>query len=888
MSSQYYDSVKETVANSLEVHIPEGHIPHFPKEGLCIGRLFGPKMEVPALVDLCERPAIGFLYNSEDLRNKVNLCIEQLAWRLAVCLPPKQCRFILYNGGQPGSAFNTHSLINDFLFSSEGPKVYFDGSSEKFEKCLDGIYDSILERLSLISRAGADNLVELNESLGKKSSMFYQFIILTDFPMGLSITCAEKLYRIIKASSKAGIFVLMSWDMNARFEEDRYASRHFDPQAMLQEMELIYPAGDRIIFRNSGHDEVLNRFLFEIAENSVGYDLALTMATCIDRQVQEATKVEKRGIIKQDFNSLRAIPYEPVSSEISVTIGEDIATKNPVMLKFNSGDYIHAFILGQSGSGKSVLINNIVSSLMLKYSPEDLMFYLMDFKGVEFNRYRGEKHTKAVLVDNSDPQMTLEVLRELREENKRRVKLWQNAGVNNIDRYNCLHLEDRIPQILFVADECQIMFQTPKAGGVQMAIHREISEILNTIATQGRSQGIHMLLATQQLDETDISGQVLKNLTECLLLMSAPSDSNRLVPDSSDKTAKQATGLACYYHKKELTGQVQTYYASEEELSTAISDAQKKAGNSLGNGEAYFCGSSVFRLTESDLSQLDSRRVKYPLAMIGHNIGLKGNTTTIPLREDYSENILFFGVNKEYQTTHVLINALYTLILSYKALNKPCDFLVIDCLNRAEAEYRQVLETLEEKGYCHLIERTRSGFTFKAIAEDIQNDRARPVVLAIIGSERFIEMKRNSVMNETIAAPETIEGFEPLGFSDPFGGSKKKDISKMTFQQVFTFILDEGPMQDVHILLQVDKPGNILFEGDYGGNATDKFRHKVILRSENKFLGPLRFSQDIDVENLSDEEEHLRAYYYPEGDDPVLFTPFLLPDSEIFETINKE
>ena len=119
----------------------------------------------------------------------------------------------------------------------------------------------------------------------------------------------------------------------------------------------------------------------------------------------------------------------------------------------------------------------------------------MDFKGVEFNRYRGEKHTKAVLVDNSDPQMTLEVLRELREENKKRVKLFVKEGVENIEGYNKKHSDSRLPQVLFVADECQVMFQTPRSGGVQLEIHREISDILNTIATQGRSQGIHMLLS---------------------------------------------------------------------------------------------------------------------------------------------------------------------------------------------------------------------------------------------------------------------------------------------------------------------------------------------------------------------------------------------------------
>ena len=143
-------------------------------------------------------------------------------------------------------------------------------------------------------------------------------------------------------------------------------------------------------------------------------------------------------------------------------------------------------------------------------------------------------------------------------------------------------------------------------------------------------------------------------------------------------------------------------------------------------------------------------------------------------------------------------------------------------------------------------------------------------------------MKRNLPPGDDTAVPMEVEGIEVLSFNDPFAApSGQKDFSKMTFQQVFTYILDEGPMQGVHILLQVDKPGNILFEGDFGLNATDKFRHKVILRSENKLLSPMRFSQDIDVESLSDEEEHLRAYHYPEGDDPILFTPFLLPDADI-------
>jgi hypothetical protein len=151
--------------------------------------------------------------------------------------------------------------------------------------------------------------------------------------------------------------------------------------------------------------------------------------------------------------------------------------------------------------------------------------------------------------------------------------------------------------------------------------------------------------------------------------------------------------------------------------------------------------------------------------------------------------------------------------------------------------------------------------------------------------------KESSEKPEPIAAlsSDDMGAIEPISFDLDLpdldsAGSVTNTNGPKTFQSALTYILEEGPMQGVHILMQVDKPGNILFEGDYGVNATDKFRHKVILKSENKFLMPMRFSQEIDVEALSDEEEHLRAYYYPEGDDPILFTPYQMPDKTILNT----
>lgn len=897
--TNYYDNNNATSANSRYFILNDSEEQHFPFEGLYIGSLTGGEMELPALVDICEVKAFCMLYNSESTRTQVNHVLEKLAWRIAITVPANLCEIVLYNGGIAGESFNTLSRLNRYLVGEREERILFDGNADVFDAVVTDAYASIVQRMSAINCAGKRSLVELNESLGRDARMKYQFFILTDFPRNVKMQTVQKLAKIVDAGSRAGVYVMMSWDMNADFYDETHASSSFDAQAMLKNMELLFPKDGAYYFRNSGHDNVLNRFKLTLDDAAIDPTEANTWAAYMNNVVEVAKKNARPSALKQDFHQLESTPYESVTSEISVTVGLDVNDKHPVTVRFNSGDYIHAFILGQSGSGKSVLLNNIISSAILKYSPEDLMLYLMDFKGVEFNKYRGVKHTKAVLVDNSDPQMTLEVLRELKEENKKRVKLWQKEGVSNIDGYNKKYPENRLPQVLFVADECQVMFRR-STGSTDIAIQREIAEILDIIATQGRSQGIHMLLATQQLDETDISGQILKNLTECFLLMSAPGDAERLVPDSSDLTSKQMTGLACYYHKKELQSQVQTFFATNDELTSAISAAQQKASALPGNGEHYFSGSSMFTIDEEEKNRFFDADTKYPTAFIGHDIGMKSELTAIPLPRDFCENILFFGANKEGQTAGVAVSALQSLTI----VNPMFNVKVIDCYDNPNAKYRELLEKMQADGLCEIIERRNSGELLRQLANDISKQQGQETILLILGSERFAEMKRNSPLvsngattinsdkgfdissgvvsmdffcddnGDTSAFTEQIEQQAQIYATFGDGDDTADDVVK-TFPEALRFILDEGPTQGVHILLQTDKPTNILFE-DYPSETVAMFKHKVILRSENKYLTPMRFSVDIDVEVLGDEEERLRAFYYPEDGGPQLFTPYII------------
>ena len=885
MTNNYYTLSPKTTANSVEFFVDEEREQSFPQDGFCFGTLHAATLDIPALIDFRETSkGLAFLY--KDARNKdvFDNCLERLIWRIAVSVPSRLCQFLIFNGGNPGEDLNTLSLLNKKLFHRGNNTIHFSGNETVFSQCLDELIGEVMDRISEVSIAGVNNLVELNESLGDDSKWPYKFVVIGDFPCDFQPETIGKLSRLISIGNRAGIFTIMTWDASIALNDKRYTDV-FDPTTLLANLMMVYPNGDRYAFRNSEMDEVFNSYDLHIDGERIS-DMAQLKrwSSYINQCVEREYTPKKLKALKQDFKTLESMDYVPEPTEICVSVGKDMATGKTIDVRFNSKDYIHAFILGQSGSGKSVLLNNIITSAVLKYSPEQLVLYLMDFKGVEFSRYKGLKHTKAVMVDNSDPQMTLEVLRELNDENRKRTMLWRKADVSDIDGYNRKNPQSRLPQILFVADECQVMFKAQTQNSYLIGVQREISDILNTIATQGRSQGIHMLLATQQLDEADISGMVLKNLTECFLLMSAPADSERLVPESSSMTGKQPVGVACYYHKKELCGQMQSYFATDEELADAIEAARDKANGCRSNGATYFSGSDIFQLDEEDLSRIEEIRAPDPVALIGREIGLSGRPAYIMLQDDFSENILFFGANRKEQTSAVLINSLISLINSYKYLDMECDFVVLDCSNSPNSSYKPVLQEMENMGLCRLADRRDSGQLLLQIASDISNDSATPMILAVICSERWVEMKRNLSLQRS-AAPVDNGGVEPIGFDmdllDLNQSSSSINAENMTFQQALTYILDEGPNQGVHVLLQVDKPSNILFQGEYDVNGTDKFKHKVMLRSENKYLTPMRFSQDIDVEILSDDLDRLRAYYYPEDGDPILFTPYIMPEKDI-------
>ena len=426
-------------------------------------------------------------------------------------------------------------------------------------------------------------------------------------------------------------------------------------------------------------------------------------------------------------------------------------------------------------------------------------------------------------------------------------------------------------------------------------VKQEIQAVITKIAKEGRSQGVHLLLATQTLAGAEISNEILNNVTDHYLLKCAITDSEKMVRDSSRITANQQVGQV-FYHHTEVQYQFRSTYLPKEQLDKTIQSIVSQTSDLPSNGQFYFSGAQVFNMSTSEIDSVGKNNGNSPIAVLGRDISLKQTPLTIPLKRDFSENILLFGIDESHQVTRTTMAALLSLLISYKQKGIDAQIKVIDCGNDEDAEYLNILDILENKGLCHVIARRKRAAELKKLAESIANENVAPTILVVIGQERFRELKLNLEIKDaevedtqTVDANGMVNPFAGLNFASSLPGEKKQ-IDVSNFEKAMRYILENGPEQGVHTILQIDKPSKLLFQ-EYvlSKNVFSMFKHIVMLRSEEKTAMTLGLSDDIRLEDLSSEHERLRAYYYSEEDDSYqLFSPYMLPtENEIKNILNQ-
>lgn len=185
-------------------------------------------------------------------------------------------------------------------------------------------------------------------------------------------------------------------------------------------------------------------------------------------------------------------------SKLTVSLGLDVSG-NPVVA--NIAKMPHVLIAGTTGSGKSVLINSFISSLLFRASPTEVKLILIDPKRVELTGYNGIPHLMTPVI--VEVEKILASLKWAMDEMERRYKTFAERGVRNIDAYNELAGFQSLPYIVILIDElADLMAFAPV----------EVEDAIARLAQMARATGIHLVVSTQRPSVDVITGLIKANI----------------------------------------------------------------------------------------------------------------------------------------------------------------------------------------------------------------------------------------------------------------------------------------------------------------------------------------------------------------------------------------
>ena len=190
--------------------------------------------------------------------------------------------------------------------------------------------------------------------------------------------------------------------------------------------------------------------------------------------------------------------FQEAKSKLTVGLGMDISGQ---AIFADIGKMPHLLVAGATGSGKSVCINTLISSILFKAAPDEVKFILIDPKMVELSNYNGIPHLMVPVV--TDPKKASSVLNWAVQEMEKRYAVFASHSVRDIKSFNRRYAEEKMPFIVIVIDEL---------ADLMMVSPRDVEDSICRILQKARAAGIHMILATQRPSVNVITGIIKANL----------------------------------------------------------------------------------------------------------------------------------------------------------------------------------------------------------------------------------------------------------------------------------------------------------------------------------------------------------------------------------------
>lgn len=249
--------------------------------------------------------------------------------------------------------------------------------------------------------------------------------------------------------------------------------------------------------------------------------------------------------------------FQHGKGHILVALGKDITGKTVVT---DLAKAPHLLIAGSTGSGKSVCINSIITSIIYHSRPDEVKLMLIDPKVVELSVYNGIPHLRTeVVTDMKKAQGTLNwAVREM----EARYQLFAGAKVRNIEGYNKMYPDKKMPYILLIVDEFADLMNVAA---------KEVEVLIQRLTQKARAAGIHLILATQRPSADVITGVIKSNIPSRIAFMVESGLNSRIILDEGGAESLLGKGDMLFKQAGALsTVRIQGAFISDEEVEDVV------------------------------------------------------------------------------------------------------------------------------------------------------------------------------------------------------------------------------------------------------------------------------------------------------------------------------
>ena len=469
---------------------------------------------LPAVIALADRPSL-LLEAWGSGRTAANQALQHVMLRLLTSLPPGKVQFTIFDPVGLGQNFSAFMHLADFDEALVTHRIWTE--TAHIQQRLADLTQHMEDVIQTYLRNEFTTIHEYNENAGEVAEP-YQVLVVANFPAGFSEEAAQRLLSIAASGSRCGVYTLISTDSKLDLP------RNFDLSDLEANASTLQWNGTRFHWL----DPELKDLPLELDEPPD--DQRLTdVIRAIGQRAKEASRVEVpfATIVPPDANWWTA----DSRAEIEVALGRAGASKLQY-LRLGRGTAQHVLISGKTGSGKSTLLHVLITRTALMYGPDEVQFYLIDFKkGVEFKPYAAYRlpHASVVAIE-SEREFGMSVLERLDLELRYRGDLFRESGVQDIKTFRDTHPGRPMPRLLLIIDEFQEFFvQDDKLA-------QEAALLLDRLVRQGRAFGIHVLLGSQTLAGAySLARSTIGQMAVRIALQCSEADSHLIL--SEDNTA---------------------------------------------------------------------------------------------------------------------------------------------------------------------------------------------------------------------------------------------------------------------------------------------------------------------------------------------------------------